>query len=170
MVVSDHEDDGEKEDTSQEALATIMGTLKFAGVGATSNQNMHSTQSVIVESPTLPEHQATDGLLSRRIGSSSKPLNIDPARPNSSHIGITPDNPNRSSHATPDSGDRAGPRTDNVVTEGPMTPRNDAGPFVFDGSAGRVAGQRGANNSGQDENTRVSTRSIDDEHSLDSID
>ena len=26
--------------------------------------------------------------------------------------------------------------------EGPMTPRNDAGPFVFDGSAGRAAGMR----------------------------
>jgi hypothetical protein len=23
--------------------------------------------------------------------------------------------------------------------EGPMTPRNDAGPFIFDGSAGRAA-------------------------------
>lgn len=29
--------------------------------------------------------------------------------------------------------------------EGPMTPRNDAGPFIFDGSAGRVAGMRLAN-------------------------
>jgi hypothetical protein len=26
--------------------------------------------------------------------------------------------------------------------EGPMTPRNDAGPFIFDGSAGRAAGMR----------------------------
>jgi E3 ubiquitin-protein ligase DMA1/2 len=26
--------------------------------------------------------------------------------------------------------------------EGPMTPRNDAGPFVFDGSAGRASGER----------------------------
>jgi hypothetical protein len=28
------------------------------------------------------------------------------------------------------------------LVEGPMTPRNDAGPFVFDGSAGRAAGNR----------------------------
>lgn len=27
-------------------------------------------------------------------------------------------------------------------TEGPMTPRNDAGPFIFDGSAGRSSGRR----------------------------
>lgn len=32
-------------------------------------------------------------------------------------------------------GDISGP-------DGPMTPRNDAGPFVFDGSAGRAAGER----------------------------
>lgn len=29
-----------------------------------------------------------------------------------------------------------------VTSEGPMTPRNDIGPFVFDGSAGRAAGTR----------------------------
>lgn len=31
-----------------------------------------------------------------------------------------------------------------VAPECPMTPRNDAGPFVFDGSAGRGSGRRGA--------------------------
>lgn len=37
--------------------------------------------------------------------------------------------------ATPTGGEPSGP-------EGPMTPRNDAGPFVFDGSAGRASGRR----------------------------
>ncbi|PQE16839.1 hypothetical protein CJF30_00003530 [Rutstroemia sp. NJR-2017a BBW] len=32
--------------------------------------------------------------------------------------------------------------TDPLTGEGPMTPRNDAGPFVFDGSAGRASGVR----------------------------
>ena len=32
------------------------------------------------------------------------------------------------------------PTTEMLVTEGPMTPTNTAGPFVFDGSAGRVSG------------------------------
>lgn len=32
-----------------------------------------------------------------------------------------------------------------VGVEGPMTPRNDAGPFIFDGSAGRTSGARPAN-------------------------
>ena len=36
---------------------------------------------------------------------------------------------------TPTAGEVPGP-------EGPMTPRNDAGPFVFDGSAGRASGRR----------------------------
>lgn len=31
---------------------------------------------------------------------------------------------------------------DILTTEGPLTPRNDAGPFVFHGSAGRVSGRR----------------------------
>ena len=31
---------------------------------------------------------------------------------------------------------------DILTTEGPLTPRNDAGPFVFDGSAGRASGRR----------------------------
>lgn len=29
-----------------------------------------------------------------------------------------------------------------LSTDGPMTPTNNAGPFVFDGSAGRAAGRR----------------------------
>lgn len=32
--------------------------------------------------------------------------------------------------------------TESQITDGPLTPRNDAGPFVFDGSAGRAAGGR----------------------------
>jgi E3 ubiquitin-protein ligase DMA1/2 len=42
----------------------------------------------------------------------------------------------RSGAVTPDAGE--------VLTrEGPLTPRNNAGPFVFDGSAGRSASRRG---------------------------
>ena len=32
--------------------------------------------------------------------------------------------------------------TDMLIHDGPMTPTNNAGPFVFDGSAGRAAGHR----------------------------
>lgn len=34
------------------------------------------------------------------------------------------------------------PGTDILMHDGPMTPTNNAGPFVFDGSAGRAAGRR----------------------------
>lgn len=34
------------------------------------------------------------------------------------------------------------PSATEMLADGPMTPTNNAGPFVFDGSAGRVAGQR----------------------------
>lgn len=33
-----------------------------------------------------------------------------------------------------------------LIADGPMTPTNNAGPFVFDGSAGRTAGRRAAEN------------------------
>jgi len=33
------------------------------------------------------------------------------------------------------------PRGGHINGEGPMTPRNDAGPFVLDGGAGRTAGR-----------------------------
>lgn len=33
-------------------------------------------------------------------------------------------------------------RTDMLLHDGPMTPTNNAGPFVFDGSAGRIGGHR----------------------------
>ena len=35
--------------------------------------------------------------------------------------------------------------TDMLIHDGPMTPTNNAGPFVFDGSAGRAAGHRMVN-------------------------
>lgn len=40
---------------------------------------------------------------------------------------------------TPDN--NTGPTAEQIISgEGPLTPRNNAGPFVFDGSAGRSAG------------------------------
>jgi len=37
---------------------------------------------------------------------------------------------------------RASTPSDMLVSDGPMTPTNNAGPFVFDGSAGRAGGRR----------------------------
>ena len=43
--------------------------------------------------------------------------------------------------------------SDAMTAEGPLTPRNDAGPFVFDGSAGRASGRRIASGSSVTETT-----------------
>ena len=53
-------------------------------------------------------------------------------------------------HERPPEGLRAGTPTaaDIIPGEGPLTPRNNAGPFVFDGSAGRADGLRLALSSG----------------------
>ncbi|KAI9703167.1 MAG: hypothetical protein M1836_007732 [Candelina mexicana] len=137
MDVSDHEDAGEEEEaTHQEALATMMGSLTFAGEGQSSNQAIRPTQGEVVESPTLPNWQGADGLHARRLGSFTTPLSIIPSGSNAQRPENKPAGSGESGRATPNG---IGPATENVVAEGPMTPRNDAGPFVFDGSAGRAA-------------------------------
>ncbi|KAI9788072.1 MAG: hypothetical protein M1835_002479 [Candelina submexicana] len=137
MDVSDHEDEGEEEEpTPQEALATMMGSLTFAGEGQSSNQAIRHTQGEVVESPTLPNWQGADGLHARRLGSFTTPLSIIPSGPNAQKPENKPGGSGEFGRATPNG---IGPATENVVAEGPMTPRNDAGPFVFDGSAGRAA-------------------------------
>ena len=57
------------------------------------------------------------------------------------------DEPNEASLRTPTT-------TDMLLHDGPMTPTNNAGPFVFDGSAGRAGGHRMVNSiSGHNGNT-----------------
>jgi len=56
------------------------------------------------------------------------PINVNGAN---DYMGLSPLHPPNANGLTPDR-----------VQDGPMTPRNDAGPFVLDGSAGRAAGSR----------------------------
>jgi len=124
-----------------------------------------ATRNLIITNPENPDVSSEDmshspqppgsGLLSRRNGSfthareisTSKPLDI-PGRTSTSAsrsersrsltIQNDEDHPGDSSlfrATTP-----TAPHT--LEHEGPMTPRNDAGPFVFDGSAGRASGRR----------------------------
>lgn len=60
---------------------------------------------------------------------------ITPIQPNSRDVNVTPpkDSP-PARETTPTGAD--------LASDGPMTPTNNAGPFVFDGSAGRAAGSR----------------------------
>lgn len=59
---------------------------------------------------------------------------ITPTQPNLQEEDITPDGSPSMLATTPTGAD--------LANEGPMTPTNNAGPFVFDGSAGRAAGRR----------------------------
>lgn len=60
---------------------------------------------------------------------------ITPTQPNLRDVDVTP--PNDSPHAR-----ETTPMGADLASDGPMTPTNNAGPFVFDGSAGRAAGSR----------------------------
>jgi hypothetical protein len=64
-----------------------------------------------------------------------------PGRPNDVEMSNTLDQ-QRTRTETPD-GSRVTSAEQIISGEGPLTPRNNAGPFVFDGSAGR-AGAAGA--------------------------
>ncbi len=87
----------------------------------------------------------TNGLLSRRQTSNSTTspaiTPVDgieiPRSSNAAPLAVvmSSDTPATLRTATPTSADIIG-------GEGPLTPRNNAGPFVFDGSAGRAAGRR----------------------------
>jgi E3 ubiquitin-protein ligase DMA1/2 len=87
----------------------------------------------------------TSGLLSRRQTSNTEsPAHVSqvngieiPGSSNGAHLTtvVTNDTGSGLRTATPTSADIIG-------GEGPLTPRNDAGPFVFDGSAGRASARR----------------------------
>ncbi|PIA99369.1 E3 ubiquitin-protein ligase DMA1 [Cercospora beticola] len=91
-----------------------------------------------ISSPTAQAKSATRADRSSSsalpVPSSSQPINISRSRSGQR----SPSDSNGARSTTPTSHApfalSAGP---SVVTEGPMTPRNDAGPFVLDGSAGR---------------------------------
>lgn len=117
----------------------------------------HPTPSVTTSSDPTDEANPTPSLLTRRgarrisppfsragdrSASKSSPGTVQFLRP------ITPTQPLLGSEETSESALRT-PTTDMLIHDGPMTPTNNAGPFVFDGSAGRrvhnVLSERAAN-------------------------
>lgn len=87
---------------------------------------------------TPPRDVVNPGLLARRRGS-------NPASPQIASVSAI-DMPGRRDNGTlgsslqPEPTRTASPNTEDITAgEGPLTPRNNAGPFVFDGSAGRDA-------------------------------
>lgn len=99
------------------------------------------------ESDTSPlSHLEEFGTPNRSVGSSATTAPVDILTRKA--IGSASTRIDRQATRTPSPGGlassldvaRGGP-------EGPMTPRNDVGPFIFDGSAGRVSGARLVTNS-----------------------
>ncbi|KNG46666.1 fha domain-containing protein [Stemphylium lycopersici] len=74
--------------------------------------------------------ETPDRCLTPPTSSVTQPVSINVSGANEYH-GLSPLYPAAREGLTPDR-----------VQDGPMTPRNDAGPFVLDGSAGRAAGNR----------------------------
>lgn len=60
---------------------------------------------------------------------------ITPTQPNLRDVDVTPPNDSPPARETT-------PMGADLASDGPLTPTNNAGPFVFDGSAGRAAGGR----------------------------
>jgi len=68
---------------------------------------------------------------------------VDISRPRGTHLEQPDLRTGRSRSRTPSPNGMPSSLSDVLIgTEGPMTPRNDAGPFVFDGSAGRPSDVR----------------------------
>ncbi|TVY19895.1 E3 ubiquitin-protein ligase DMA1 [Lachnellula arida] len=93
-----------------------------------------------VEEPPSPISSA--GSQPDQISNSTvPPVNI--SRPRGTHLERPDPRIGQSRSRTPSPNGIPSSLSDALVgTEGPMTPRNDAGPFVFDGSAGRSSGSR----------------------------
>ena len=111
---------------------------------ASGDQTTNTTTTTITTTTTTTPQLSTSGLLSRRQTSTNTTTTPSQGAavngieiPGSSTAGqlsniVTNEAAGTLRAATPTSADVIG-------GEGPLTPRNDAGPFVFDGSAGRAS-------------------------------
>ena len=105
----------------------------------------HSTPSVITSSDSTNGANPAPGLLTRRGARRISPpfsRARDPSASKSTSGAVQflrPITPTQPLLGTEDFNESAlrTPTTDMLIHDGPMTPTNNAGPFVFDGSAGR---------------------------------
>lgn len=93
------------------------------------SESLQNIANEPIPDPQTPHPRATASSSSSSF-SNSQPLPINVAGANE-FSGLTPMFANTMDGLTPGG-----------THDGPMTPRNDAGPFVLDGSAGRAAGSR----------------------------
>ncbi|KAI9816819.1 MAG: hypothetical protein M1827_001464 [Pycnora praestabilis] len=153
MAVSDSPEDEVMNLANDEVLSTMMGSVALAEQRQSSEAERSPSMYETAESPILPHSPPSSSSLSRRVPSSVGPLNIAQRKSSASRKNSNPtlrarnDNTSQANQLVAaagglDSPSRAASSAELLGPEGPMTPRNDAGPFVFDGSAGRNTGRR----------------------------
>lgn len=105
-------------DREQESLPPITTTISRRPIGLQQPSSMFDRRNVSANAT---------------VGVAISPEPVEYLRP------ITPTEPLMEDEGLDRTHSRT-PTMEMLVTEGPMTPTNTAGPFVFDGSAGRVSG------------------------------
>lgn len=126
---------GDRHVTPRASLAPVNGSADDGGIDL--NGLERAISHITMNEPTvrLTEDVSTNPQTPERrpeppTSSVTQPVTINIQNANE-FSGLSPLYPNNHDGLTPDR-----------VHDGPMTPRNDAGPFVLDGSAGRAAGSR----------------------------
>ena len=145
-AISEHEE-LESEGVDEELCYSASRRLR---IGNETNSTPYTTTSSDPNNASSASPKLLTRRGARRIPSSSPPVTEQlETRPTSIPIQflrpITPTQPLMGDelHGT---SLRTPTTTDMLLHDGPMTPTNNAGPFVFDGSAGRAGGCRIANN------------------------
>ena len=140
-----------KDDSDQEQSIPSDADVVEASDTSEADQEVHgiatSMEYMTVEDPPSPPSSSSSQ--PHVSNATVQPVDIISRKPvpnGTSRLGEPTAHPERGSTRTP-SPNGLHPSSVDAVTgvEGPMTPRNDAGPFIFDGSAGRAAGMRLAN-------------------------
>jgi len=114
-----------------------------AGLAAT-NGDAHDEDTQVVD--TVPEPQrntSTSSLLSRRQDRTSPAENNLSPPMNGIAMPARPSEKEMQNHLAQQSTVTGSPNSEQIIAgEGPLTPRNNAGPFVFDGSGSRLGSRR----------------------------
>lgn len=119
-----------------------------SGVGSVArNGDANGEDTQIVDAPpALQNNLSTSSLLSRRQDrSSSSENNLSPSM-NGIPIPAPPTQTEMENHLAQQRTHTESPNAEQIIAgEGPLTPRNNAGPFVFDGSGSRAGSRRQLN-------------------------
>jgi hypothetical protein len=112
------------------AGAPVNGSIEADGGVNLSDLQREMSSLVLTDTANGSIPQTPEGRAELPASSVTHPVTINVTSANG-FSGLTPLYPSHHDGLTPGG-----------VHDGPMTPRNDAGPFVLDGSAGRAAGSR----------------------------